>query len=851
MPSATNLRIGIQSGSDGKTWYAVWDFRDTIVVRSASDSGGFKIYDWVTIKEGATYYNGTPIPDDIRTDSWQISQISGDKAILEVNHADYILHAPINVSNLVSADSGGSGPTVSQDNNYLDHFEVAWYYSTGDGIWFEGSTTTTTNRQSVYSLPENAYNVKVSVLPVAQTHEVNEEEVAYWIGSWVTVTKLATSAPPETLSAPTVEIDKYQLTATIENISDYKVDEVDFEIYAGDSRYKTARITVKNRRATYVTRIASGEDYRVRIRGVNIFKSERVLGEWSEYSSSVATVPTAIAAIFTVKAASETSVYLSWAKIKNATSYDIEYTTDEDYFDSTNEVQSMSVDAKVTYATVTGLSTGDEYFFRVRPTNSVGSAEWSIVTSIVIGKKPAAPTTWSSTTTAVVGEDLMLYWVHNAQDGSSQTFAELELTIDGRTETKTIKNTENEDEKDKTSFYQIDTSSYKAGAKILWRVRTAGITKEYGDWSVQRTIDIYTPPSISVSIVNKDGKITANVKTFPFYLNAKATGSNQTVIGYYVDIVSQTKYETTDNVGRKKTINIGESVYSKYFDTSDTLMVEFTPTNIDLCDQAHYIATATVSMDSGLTAEDSCEFWAFWDEHDHEPDAEIGIDKDTYTAYISPYCVDDKGKPYSDVRLSIYRKEFDGTFTEIATGIENTSGAYVVDPHPALDYARYRIVSVSKTTGVVNYYDPPGYPVHGKAIIIQWDEEWTDFNASTGDKLEEQPWTGSMLLLPYNIDVSDANSPDVSLVSYIGRSYPVSYYGTYIGSTATWNLEIPKEDKDTLYAIRRLAIWMGDVYVREPSGTGYWARITVTYSQKHKEVTIPVTLNVTRVEGGL
>lgn len=44
---------------------------------------------------------------------------------------------------------------------------------------------------------------------------------------------------------------------------------------------------------------------------------------------------------------------------------------------------------------------------------------------------------------------------------------------------------------------------------------------------------------------------------------------------------------------------------------------------------------------------------------------------------------------------------------------------------------------------------------------------------------------------------------------------------------------------------------MGDVYVREPSGSGYWANISVSFTQTHCELTIPVTLNITRVEGGV
>ena len=85
-----------------------------------------------------------------------------------------------------------------------------------------------------------------------------------------------------------------------------------------------------------------------------------------------------------------------------------------------------------------------------------------------------------------------------------------------------------------------------------------------------------------------------------------------------------------------------------------------------------------------------------------------------------------------------------------------------------------------------------------------------------------------MLKLPYNVDVTEDKSIDVSLVNYVGRKHPVSYYGTQVGESASWNAEIPVEDKETLYGIRRLSRWTGDVYVREPSGTGYWANITVS-----------------------
>ena len=199
----------------------------------------------------------------------------------------------------------------------------------------------------------------------------------------------------------------------------------------------------------------------------------------------------------------------------------------------------------------------------------------------------------------------------------------------------------------------------------------------------------------------------------------------------------------------------------------------------------------------------------------------------------------------------MYRREFDGKFTEIASGVKNARNMFVNDPHPSLDYARYRVVATSTVTGKVAYYDAPAYPVGGKAAIIQWGESWIDFDQTFEDTMASPSWAGSMLKLPYNINISDNNDPDVSLVEYIGREHPISYHGTQLGSKSTWNTDIPAYDKETIYALRRLQNWMGNVYVREPSGGGYWAIVKVTFSIEHCEVVIPVALDITRVEGGI
>ena len=154
-------------------------------------------------------------------------------------------------------------------------------------------------------------------------------------------------------------------------------------------------------------------------------------------------------------------------------------------------------------------------------------------------------------------------------------------------------------------------------------------------------------------------------------------------------------------------------------------------------------------------------------------------------------------------------------------------------------------------TGSISYSDISPEIIGEKSIVIQWNESWSDF-ITDGYSIQDTNYiAGSMIKFPYKIKISESNSPDISTVNYIGREHPVSYYGTNLGVSSTWNTEIDKQDIELLYAIRRLSMYMGDVYVREPSGVGYWATIQVSYNSSYDSLVIPITINVTRVEGGV
>lgn len=835
-------------------------------------------------------------------------------------------------------------------NPNTENYQVEWQYKAGS-VWFIGSDSTVTAKQSTYDHPNNAEQVRVRIKPIAKKETKNNKEYYKFTGQWTdwkkTTYDVITNEPLDIPNVPTVNIEPYQtyetgyptkvtryrLKAETSNYTDSRATRIRFELIkipSDGSASKKAYGSFQglngiDKHSTYAlfNKLDDGYEYKVRCRA-EIVKNGKVTkySEPSDHSASVK-VSSKTPTVFYINKSIETTdntfdVYFGWESVYGATAYNIEYTENVDYFDtggSTTTTPDLLGGGDSNVGIVEGLTGGKTYYFRIRSKNEQGESGWSNVISLTLGVAPAAPTTWSSVTSAVKGEEVTLYWMHNSADESEQKYAEIELIIDnGEPQYEVL---ETEAGKDPVNYYAIDTSKYADGGTLKWRVRTAGVLKDsddnpkYGDYSIMRSVNVYEKPTVYVSVTDKDANDLEEINNFPFYASVVSSPDNQTPIMYHLSVVSNDTYETVDGAGNNRVIREGESIYSQHFDPSSwnkkhEFLSEFSAGNVDLENGISYTVACTVTMDSGLTGTGSVDFSVAWDEVYYEPDAEIVIDEDIYAAHIRPYCgkipyyrVDYISESYvktediisprdgdavmedtsivttdagetvyqaedgsyfcigeepiydNDVLLSVYRRDFDGTFVELATNIENDGSAYVTDPHPALNYARYRIVATSKTTGGVNYTDVSDVLIGGTAIVIQWDEDWSDYNIDNYNESSDSAWSGSMLILPYNIAVSNTYDKDVSLVNYIGHKHPVSYHGTHLGEKANWSTDIPKDDEVTLNMLRRLAIYTGNVYVREPSGSGYWASTKVSFDQSYDKLTIPVKIDITRVEGGV
>ena len=528
-----------------------------------------------------------------------------------------------------------------------ESYKVLWTYDTGDGVWFEGSNTTNTvdkdtpsmARQSTYNIPSNAVKVRFKVKPISKKYTKNKKETSYWTASWSDTKTWTNDTPLETPPVPTVEIEKLRLTASLDNLT-IKATGIEFEVVKNDgkSSFSTGPDKIVSSHASYSCNVDAGGEYKVRCRA---YKGSSH-SEWSAYSANQGTIPSAPSEITKIKGQSATEVYLKWSSVKSATSYEIEYATKKNYLGTSNQSTSQNTTDKTNYFTIGGLTSGEEYFFRVRAVNEKGTSEWCEAKSVKIGKEPAAPTTWSSTTTAVVGEPLKLYWVHNSADGSNQTKAQVELKVGSTTNKIDVEDNRDEDDRDKAMELIIDTSGYSAGAKLLWRVRTQGVLADYSPWSIQRTVDIYATPTLAISVEDKatDGNELRTVTTFPFYIKGEAGPSTQTPTGYHVTVISNETYETVDNVGNEVTVSKGDEIFSKYVNASKSkrnLSLKLSAGDINLENGVSYTVKCVVSMNSGLTDEATKTFIVKWSDITYEPNAEISIDTNSYTAEI-PLC---------------------------------------------------------------------------------------------------------------------------------------------------------------------------------------------------------------------
>ena len=145
----------------------------------------------------------------------------------------------------------GFGPQLGTDrmvyakwtfvyDSKVESYNVRWYYCTGDkdaygDIWFIGKDEKITRMQDTYTAPSNAISVRFRVLPISKLYESGRNKgQPQFQAEWSNEKIHSFSNIPKTPSIPSLTLEKYTLTATIDNV-DSDIAYIKFQLFKDNS----------------------------------------------------------------------------------------------------------------------------------------------------------------------------------------------------------------------------------------------------------------------------------------------------------------------------------------------------------------------------------------------------------------------------------------------------------------------------------------------------------------------------------------------------------------------------------------------------------------------------------------
>ena len=643
--------------------------------------------------------------------------------------------------------------------------------------------------------------------------------------------------------------------------------------------------------------VSPGHTYRYSMRS---YLPNGTESEWSNTSDPVDMKPSAPCRLRASAIASD-KVRLDWENVDRTGEYFvIEYSDDGSAWDNYDEgaITKVRVDEKnIQRYTVSGLESGKRWYFRLYRGNDAGESAWAdtgyfeertqpvrvkdsngqyiqqvktatrrrigqTIVSVLIGSAPAAPTCVTTPTAVPADGSVTFSWTHNSEDGSDQGAWELWLDVNGYV---IQRGTEWGQGPTDLSSYTTTMEDIGAtdGETVKWWVRTKGVIDAWGPWSRMQSFKVWARPTVGAAITKIDGSAfpregsAVAITTFPFVAGGISSGvtSANAEIQWWAKIVANQSIRSVDRSGEDIWIAKGQEIWRRTLNVgahgayTGSLDIRVEASDILLTEGASYSLVVGCITAQGMRGESSeCKFVPrFGSSSVPRPTADFDFDTDSLTCKVIPRCnKKESGALRPGTELAVWRVNSDGRPELLADGIANDGRQHVIDPHPNFGRCRYRIIALDPSTGAQNASDCFA-DTSFDSICIQWGDSFKRVRTGGVDGVR---YAGERILLPYNIKIDESYSPDVAMREYVGRARPVSYYGTQQGISSSWTADMVRdEDTEQLEALRELAAVMDDVYVREPSGLGYWAHVDVSgISQSADTRKVGVSIEVTPVE---
>lgn len=758
------------------------------------------------------------------------------------------------LSKKILTSSGKAAKKESTRAGAVSGYRVTWKYdvllSNGKTKTVDASTSDVTNRNATFSPPEEAIRVRVYVKPLPKQYVTHKKQGTKKSGkktvpnyvevkkNWFTGESVAkdewtdarSATPPQvpelTVSGSSVEI---AVSASDPYADRYQAKLFQYRSGAWVCVFDKTSNSTETAHTFRATGLQAGGTYQANAR------TRRENGKWSGWAGRSASALLAPPKPSRPAMRSLISgIEVSWAACLGAAEYEVAYAETLNQLQSSSQMSTASQGAT---SIVLPVDVGRAYYAKVRAKNATGEGPWSDAAGpLKYGSVPDPPTIWSSAASVVREDGVDLCWLHNSTDDSQQTSAQVSVSTDGGATWAVAATLAAE------SIKHIDTSGYTDGTVLLWRVRTKGIVDAWSGWSETRAVNVWEQPTLVVAAPE-------TVERLPLDITVDPCSPSQTPIAADVSIVAKTGHYVSRPDGTERWVGPGDTVWSAHYDRPpDPINVSVSAGDVSLESAQTYGVAAVCAMSSGLSCSGEAEFFCDFEDADISISLNISANGE-YAAEVAPFAYDGEGGYAEGVTLSIYRHETDGTMTPLVKGMPNDGTYSIVDEHASFGLASYRAVALVADTGQVVYGDDAEDVLTAESILIQWGADiGVREHAPGGDDVEDASETSVYLELPGNIEMSEDNDPDQSHIAYIGRKHPVAYYGTQLGQTASWTCVVEKDDAETLALLRELAALQGDVYVREPLGSGYWASAVPSWSSSYESSLVKVSIDVKRID---
>ncbi|WP_165247467.1 hypothetical protein [Adlercreutzia sp. ZJ141] len=471
--------------------------------------------------------------------------------------------------------------------------------------------------------------------------------------------------------------------------------------------------------------------YRYRIRPYNGVH----FGTWSEtnYTYNTPAAPSKVEASRT----GETGVALALTnESRTATATEIQRSADKSTVITTITIDGMATSASDNPG-------GGTFYYRARNVRGSLASAWSPWSSAVITMcPPAAPTLTSPVSSATVSKAharVVFGWLHNPADGSAQTAAQLQYSVDGGATWTSVEVSGSAQRVEVANLWDINST-------VTWRVRTKGAHAEWGPWSANSAFRVCQVPSV-VFAEPSEGYV---IRDLPVRVRLQYSDPS----GKLASAVLTVKDSRGAEVCR---IDMGTAT------VSDIAPVEWFPTNGE-----RYVMAVTARSTSTLSASASR---AVAVNYVLPCPAHLDIDPDPETGLVSlEVSVLDDPELAEVYHVDVFRVSETGR-VELAKGVD--AGHALTDRYAPLNVVySYECVTYSGA-GAANATSFPG------KVCTPW---WFFYFGDGDTQIARGKW---------NPDSSWASErPSRALEWFAGRSLPVLYDDGHIKRTGDVSLAL-------------------------------------------------------------